>query len=93
MLFTAHVTCCHLHELSVLQTVFAFVALCYHCPGAFQPFQDSDSGIICHHCSNNFLILMVLLMYISHPVHWAPCGCLALTKPISFFRQTERICS
>lgn len=56
---------------SVLQTVFAFVVLRYCCPGAFQPFQDGDSGIICHQCSNHFLILMVLLMYNSRPFHWS----------------------
>lgn len=83
MLFTAHVMCYHLHELfQIFQTEFAFVTV-------FQPFQDSDSGIICHHCSNHFLILMVLLMYVSRLIHWVACGCLALTEPIRFFKQIE----
>lgn len=32
---------------------------------------------------------MVLLMYVSHPIHRVACGCLALTEPIGFLKQTE----
>lgn len=79
VLLTAHVML-SVWALSVLHTAFVFTALHCLCPGAFQPFQDSDSGIICHHCSNYFLIPVFLLLYISHPLHWDACGHLALTK-------------